>query len=109
MFEIDPVVLNILARREMAIATIIFAGDVGKHPHLFGRQQAIRHRHPQHVRMTLQIEPVLQTQRTEFVFGQFVRDSAFYLTAKLGNPFLDDLMIILVVAIHGGPCLFFIC
>jgi hypothetical protein len=54
-----------------------------------------------HVGMALQVEPVLQAKRTEFVFGQFVAQSAADLVAKLRNAFLDDLMVILIIFIHG--------
>ena len=55
VLELDPVVLDILARCEMAVATVIFARDMPEHPHLTAVQRAIGNRHAQHVGMELEV------------------------------------------------------
>jgi hypothetical protein len=52
--------------------------------------------------MALHVQPVLQAQRHEFVFGQFVGDAALHLVAVLRDPFLDDEMVVLIVMVHRG-------
>ncbi len=88
----------------MAIAAIMFAGDGAQHAHLVRRQQAIGNGDTQHVGMALQIQAILQPQRTEFFLGQFVGQPTPDLVTVLDDAFLDDLMIILVIAIHDAPC-----
>jgi hypothetical protein len=50
--------------------------------------------------MALHVQAILQTQNTEFIFRQFIVDTAAYLIAKLCHTFLDDLVVVLVVTIH---------
>jgi len=65
-----PVILNVLPGREMAVAAIIFPGDVRQHAHLAAREGAIGHGHPQHIGVELEIEAVHQAQRLELIFRQ---------------------------------------
>ena len=56
LLQIDPVVLNILARGEMAIAAIILTCDVGKHAHLAVLDsRPYGHGYPQHVGVALHV------------------------------------------------------
>ncbi len=100
VFQSDPVVLDILARREMAVAAIIGTRDMREHVQLGRRQQTVRHCHAQHVSVTLHIQAVLQAQWAEFVFRQFVGKTASNLIAILRDALLDDLMVVLIVTIH---------
>jgi hypothetical protein len=52
--------------------------------------------------MALHVQAVLQPQRQEFFFGQFVRQAAAHLVTELGNALGNDALVILVVLIHGG-------
>jgi len=84
----------------MAVAAIVFTSNIGKGADLRGRQQTVRYRDSQHVGVALHVQAVLQAQRAEFVFGQLVRQAAAHLVAILRNPFFDNLVIVLIVAIH---------
>src|SRR3546814_11329585 len=42
IFQLDPVILDVLTRGEMAITPVIFARDRGKHMHLLAAERAIR-------------------------------------------------------------------
>ncbi len=102
--QLHPVVLDVLAGGEVAIAAVILARDMGQHAHLLGRQQAVRNRHAQHVGMALHVQAVLQAQRQEFFLGQLVGQAAAHLVTELGYAFVDDALVVLVVLIHGvGP------
>src|SRR5690606_32299625 len=94
LLQLYPVVLDVLAGREVSVATVIVTGDVGQLAHLDARQQAIGNRHAQHVGMTLKVEAVLQPQRAEFIFQQFARQAPPDLVAVLRNTLLDDLLVI---------------
>src|SRR3569833_791995 len=100
VFQLDPVELDVLARGEMAVAAVMPERDMGEHAQLPRSQQAVGYGNPQHIGMALQIQAVLQTERTEFVFRQFIGKAPPKLIAVLRNPFLHDQMIILVVTIH---------
>ncbi len=103
--ELDPVVLDVLARREMAEAAVVLARDVRELAHLPRRQRAVRHVHAQHVRMQLEIQPVHQPQRPELVLGELARETARHLAAKLRRALRDELLVELVVSVHLPiPC-----
>jgi len=71
-----PVELDILARTEVTVALVVFAGDVGQHPQLPRGQQAIGNGYPQHGRVPLQVQAVHQAQGAEL----FVADLALQIT-----------------------------
>jgi len=52
--------------------------------------------------MALDVEAVLQAQGTEFVVRKLPGFPAADLVAELGNPFLDEGVIVLVVTVHRG-------
>ena len=60
-----PVVLDVLARREMAVALVVVAGDVAEHAQLLRVQRAVGDRDAQHVGVELQVDAVHQPQRPE--------------------------------------------
>ena len=100
VFQLDPVILDILPSREMAVIPVIFARDMAKHPHLLAAQRAVGNGYPQHIGVQLQIEAVHQPQRLELVFGQFAGDAALHLIAEFLNPRVDHLLVILVILVH---------
>ena len=100
VFEFGPVVLDVLAGAEMAVAAVPFTGNVSECPQLAGRQQAIGNRHPQHGCKPLNIKAILQPQRAEVVLTQFTCEEAPGLAAKLGHPFVHQALIDLVIQIH---------
>src|SRR3546814_9284498 len=65
IFQLDPVILDVLTRGEMAITPVIFARDRGKHMHLLAAERAIGNGHAQHIGMELKIEAIHQPQRSE--------------------------------------------
>ena len=57
-FELRPVVLQILTRREVTEALVVFARDPREHAHLAARQEAVWNRDPQHRRKTLNVQAI---------------------------------------------------
>ena len=85
----------------MTVAFVVLARDVGEHAHLFRRQHAVGHGDAQHGRLALNVEAVLQTQRTKFVFRQLAREETARLVAILRDPFVDNGLIVFIVLIHS--------
>ena len=83
LLELDPVELDVLPRREVAVAAIVAARDMREHAHLVGRQRAVGDGDPQHVGVKLQIDAVHQPQRLELVLRQFAAKPPRDLVAKL--------------------------
>jgi hypothetical protein len=65
----DPVVLQVLAGGEVAVALVELARNAGERAKLLAGQFAIRHGHPKHRRMALHIPAVLQAQRAKVLVG----------------------------------------
>ncbi len=103
--QLDPVILEILARGEMAVIAIIFARDVREHPHLRARQRAIGNGDAQHIGVKLEIEPVHQPERLELVLAHRPRKAAGDLIAKFVHPGIDDRLVICVILVHWSPAL----
>ena len=103
VLEARPVELDVLAGREVAIAAVILAGDMGERAKLGAGQEAVGDRHPQHRRMLLNVQTVLQAQRPELVLGQLPRQKPTGLVAKLRDAFVDDGLVEWVVAVHPEP------
>ena len=100
IFQLDPVVLDVLARGEVAIAAVVLVRDVTQHPHLAPVQRAIGDRHAQHIGVELEIEPVLQPQRLELVLGDLARHAPRHLPAEFLHARIDHGLIILVILVH---------
>ena len=98
--KLDPVILDILARGEMAVIAIIFPRDMREHPHLPAVERAIGNGDAQHIGMQLQIQSVHQPQWLELVFRNLTRDTPVYLIAKFGNAGIDDRLVEMVIFIH---------
>ena len=100
LFDLHPIVLDVLARGEMAVAAIVPARDLRQLAQLRGRKHAVRNCDAQHRRIALNIEPVLQPQRLERIFIDLAAQITLRLVAKLRHAFLNDEAIDGVVAIH---------
>ena len=100
LFQLNPVELDVLARGEVAIAAVVLARDVREHAHLLRRQQAVGHGDAQHVGVALHVQAVLQAQRNEFLFRQFIGDTARNLVSVLGDALFDDEVVVLIVMVH---------
>ena len=64
-----PVELDVLARGEVAVALVVFAGDMAEHTQLLRVERAVGNGDAQHVGVKLQVDPVHQAQRPELVFA----------------------------------------
>ena len=100
IFQLDPVVLDVLARGEVAIAAVILVRDIPQHRHLRRIQRAVRHRDAQHVGMQLKVKPVLQAQGAELLFRQAAVEAAAHLIAEFGDAGINHRLVILVVLVH---------
>ena len=98
--QLDPIILDVLPRGEMAVAAIVFARDRRQHPHLAAVERAIGNGDAQHIGVELQIQAVHQPQRLELVLGDLPRKAALHLIAKFLDARVDDLLVVLVVFIH---------
>ena len=86
IFQLWPVELDVLARGEMPVSFVPAVSDHPQLAHLARVQRAIGNGHAQHVGMQLQIQPVHQPQRTEFLFGERAVKPARDLTRELRHP-----------------------
>ena len=100
VFQRRPVVLNVLARGEMAIVAVVLVRDVGEHAQLARGKLAVGNGHPQHVGVKLQIETVHQPQGLELVLGQLASETAAHLMAELRRPVGDHVLVQRVIGIH---------
>ena len=102
VLELDPVELQVLARREVAVAAIVLARDVGQLAQLARRQRAVGNGDPQHVGMELQVEAVVQAQRLELLLGQLAGQPAAHLVAELVDALGDERAVVVVVTVEMG-------
>jgi hypothetical protein len=103
--KLDPVVLDVLAGGEMAIAAVVAARDMRKPSQLLRRQRAVGNGDAEHVGVQLQINAVLQPQHLEFVLGELAGKTALHLIAKFRHAFVDQRAIEFVICIHDGSAL----
>src|SRR5690606_34724325 len=103
LLELDPVVLDVLARREVAEAAIVLARDLGELAQLPRRQRAVRHVDAKHVGVQLKVDAVLQPQGLELVFRQLAVEPPADLPPELPNTLGDEAMVELVVTVHIVP------
>ena len=99
--EPGPVELQVLPCAEVPVAAVVCARDAPQRAQLRGGKQPVRDRDAQHRRVALHVEAVLQSQRPEFVLGQFPGEVAARLVAELRHPLLDDAAVVGVVSVHG--------
>ena len=100
--QLRPVVLDVLAGGEMAVALVPTLGQVGELPHLGAVQRAVGNGHAQHVGVQLQVDAVHQAQGLEFVLGQAAVDAAFHLRAELKGAFCHEGGVEIGVVVHLG-------
>ena len=93
LLELRPVVLDVLARGEVAVAAVVVARDVRERAQLPRRQLPVGNRHAQHRRVLLDVQAVLQPQRAKLVLGQLAGEIAARLVAELGDAFVDDALV----------------
>ncbi|MCY1536751.1 hypothetical protein D9M68_722210 [compost metagenome] len=119
----NPVVLDVLARREVGVVggqlvaaeqalgldglavdlglgLVVFAGDAGQHAQLLARQLAVRHGHAQHRRVALHVPAVLQAQGAELVLVQAALLPALELVSELGSALVNELAVEFCVLVH---------
>ncbi len=99
--ELDPVELDVLPRGEVAVAAIITPRHMREPPHLLRRQRAVGDRDAEHIGVQLQIDAVHQSQRLEFVLGEFAGETPLDLVAKFGNAFVDQRTVDFIICVHG--------
>ena len=102
VLELDPVELQVLARREMAVAAVVLARDIGQLAQLARRQRAVGNGDAQHVGVELQVEAVGEPQRLELLLGELARETAAHLVAELLDPLGDQRAVVVVVAVEMG-------
>ena len=81
--ERRPVELQILARREVAVAAVVALGDVAELAQLRELKQAIGDGDAQHGRMALDVQAVAQAQRPELLLRELPGEEPPRLIAKL--------------------------
>ncbi len=102
ILELDPVELEVLARREVAVAAIVLARDISELAQLPRRQRAVGNGDPQHVGVELQVKAIGQTQRLELLFGQLAGEAAAHLVAELVDALGDERPVVVVVMVEMG-------
>ena len=84
----------------MRVAAVVGAREVREFAQLAAREVAVRHRDPEHRGVALDVQAILQPQRTELVVAQFAGKMAAHLVAKLHDAFVEKLLVIVVVSVH---------
>ncbi len=102
VFQRDPIELDVLARRPVAIALVIVARDAGELAQLARIELAIGNGHAQHVCVQLEIDPVLQAQRLELVFQKLAGKPALHLATELVHTIAHDLRVEFVISVHSS-------
>ncbi len=102
VFELRPVVLQVLARGEVGVVAVVLACQMREHAQLLARQQAVGNRDAQHRRMLLDVQAVAQAQGAEFILGQRAFEEAARLVAELRDPLGHDGGVDFVVSVHGA-------
>ncbi len=105
--SLGQLILDVLARGEMAITLVPPLRDSGELPHLGAVERAIRHRYAQHVGVQLQVKPVHEAQRFEFILGERPVNAALHLCAELGVAHRNEGGVEIGIAVHqsASDCL----
>ena len=101
LLKLGPVELQILAGREMSVASIIVARNFRQGAQLPRRQQPVGNGDAQHRRVSLDVQAVAQSQMLEFVLAQRSLEESLGLVAKLRHPLAHQSLVGEVVPIHG--------
>lgn len=99
--QLDPIILQVRSRGEVAIALVIFTRDLTQLAHLRRVQRAIGDGDAQHIGVQLKIEAVHQAQRLELILGQLSGQAALHLIAEFLDAGVHDGLVIAVITIHG--------
>ena len=106
--QLRPVVLDVLACGEVAIALVPLVRDICETGHLLTIQGPIGDRNTQHIGMQLQIKTVHQAQGLEFILSQRPINAAFYLRTELSVARGQKVGVKIGVVIHQNcsclPC-----
>ena len=100
LLQARPVELQVLARREVPVAAVVPARDVGELAQLPRREQPVGDRDAQHRRVALDVQAVAQPQGTEFFFRQLAGEKTLGLAAELPHPLVYQPLVDLVVDVH---------
>ena len=100
VLQLRPVQLHVLARREVTVAAVVAAGDVGDPAQLAAGEHAVGHGDAQHGRIALHIEAVLQAQRAELVLAQLAGEVTGGLVTELRDAVVDNSLVVRIVTIH---------
>ena len=101
VFDRRPVELQVVARREVAVATVVLAAEFGEAAQLTRGEHAVGRRCG-NMGHAAGCRDRLQAQRAELVVGQFARLPAPDLVAELRDAGVDEqCLVVVVVAVHG--------
>ena len=100
VLQLDPVVLDVLPRGEVAIPAVVFVRDIRQRVHLLAIERAIGDGDAQHIGMQLEIEPVHQPERLELVFGQLAFETTTRLVAEFLDAGIDHRLVVMIVFVH---------
>ncbi|MBA7473738.1 hypothetical protein ES707_09082 [subsurface metagenome] len=98
--QLDPVILDVLPRGEMAVTAIVAPRDMREAAQLLGGQRAVGNGDAEHVRVQLQVNAVLQAQHLEFVLGELAGKAALHLVAEFGDALVEQRAVEFVVCVH---------
>ena len=101
IFQCRPVHLHVLAGADVGEALVVSAGDMREPAQLTGRQQAIRNGDAQHGRITLDVKAVLQAQGEKLILAELPGQVSTRLVAILRYPFIQQLLIVFLIDVHG--------
>ena len=102
VLELRPVQLKIGTGGEVAVAAVIAGGQLTELAQLVGGQHAIGDGDAKHGRVTLYVQTVLHPDREEFFLADLAFEVATHLVAELCDAFVDQGLIMVVVAIHSA-------
>ena len=89
----------------MTVTLVEVARDASEHADLLAREQTVRNGDAEHGREALDVQTVTQAKRTEIVLRELACQEPRRLIAELRNPLIDELLVDLVVLIHGPATL----
>ena len=80
---------------------VVVARNLGQHTDLVCRDLSVRHRHPQHRCVALDIPAILQAQGAELVIAERAREVALELVAVLSSAGAHELTVEVGVLVHA--------
>ena len=101
-----PVELDIGAGGEVGVAAVMVARQLGEFAQLAAGEMAVGHGDAEHRRVTLDVDAVLQAQRTELILRELPGEEAPHLVAELCNTFVEQMLVVFIVLVHVGSLCF---